>query len=108
MADTANSSSSVTAPRGGGGSACSRVLYIQMEYCYATLQEAIQGGQLWRSEVEVGRLFLQLLDAVQYVHSMRVMHRDLKVQDDADASDGQLTDPNQVLYIYCNSLPISS
>ena len=56
-----------------------RLLYIQMEYCYATLQEAISGGNLWRSENEVGRLFLQLLDAIQYIHSKRVIHRDLKV-----------------------------
>lgn len=56
-----------------------RLLYIQMEYCYATLQQAIQGGNLWRNQAEVARLFVQLLDAVQYVHSMRVIHRDLKV-----------------------------
>lgn len=56
-----------------------RVLYIQMEYCYATLQEAIVGNKLWTNEMEISRLFLQLLDAVEYVHSMRVIHRDLKV-----------------------------
>jgi serine/threonine protein kinase len=56
-----------------------RILYIQMEYCHATLQEAIADGQLCHNPLAVFRLFRQLLEAMKYIHSTRVIHRDMKV-----------------------------
>jgi len=55
-----------------------RYLYIQMEFCDATLKDAINGGMLWQELNEVMRLFRQLLDAISYIHSQGVIHRDLK------------------------------
>jgi hypothetical protein len=55
-----------------------RYLYIQMEFCDATLHDAIHGGKLWQAPTEVMKLFRQLLEAICYIHAQGVIHRDLK------------------------------
>ena len=63
---------------GATGPKVIRYLYIQMEFCDATLYDAIHGGKLWQAPTEVMRLFRQLLEAICYIHSQGVIHRDLK------------------------------
>jgi serine/threonine protein kinase len=55
-----------------------RILYIQMEYCHATLQDGISDGRICQNPLVVYRLFRQLLEAMKYIHSQRVIHRDMK------------------------------
>lgn len=55
-----------------------RILYIQMEYCHATLQDGINDGQICQNPQVTYRLFRQLLEAMKYIHSQRVIHRDMK------------------------------
>jgi translation initiation factor 2-alpha kinase 4 len=53
-----------------------RTLYIQMEFVEKqTLREAISQGL---SETECWRLFRQILDALDYLASIKIVHRDLK------------------------------
>jgi serine/threonine protein kinase len=52
------------------------VLFIQMDLCQKTLKEVISDptvgdDQLWR-------LYRQMLEALVYIHRLRVVHRDLK------------------------------
>lgn len=56
-----------------------QILYIQMEYCHATLQDTIVGGNICKNPMVIYRLFRQLLEATKYIHSTRVIHRDFKV-----------------------------
>ncbi len=52
-------------------------LYIQMEYCpNQTLRDFIDEGLL--DMKEVWRLFRQLLEGINYIHSQGMIHRDLK------------------------------
>lgn len=55
-----------------------RWMFIQMEYCYTTLREVIDQGQLWQQPAECGKLLRQVLEALVYIHDRRVIHRDLK------------------------------
>ena len=51
-------------------------LYIQMEYCEKkTLWDVIQGGLV---EAECWRLFHQILEGLEHIHSVGLIHRDLK------------------------------
>lgn len=53
-----------------------KTLYIQMEFVEKqTLREAISQGM---SEAECWRLFRQILDALDYLASIKIVHRDLK------------------------------
>lgn len=53
-----------------------KTLYIQMEFVEKqTLREAISQGL---SEAECWRLFRQILDALDYLASIKIVHRDLK------------------------------
>lgn len=54
-------------------------LYIQMQLCQRqTLREWLKTNQD-RSPVAVCDIFIQIVNAVEHVHSMGLMHRDLKV-----------------------------
>ncbi|CBJ48836.1 eIF-2alpha kinase GCN2 similar to Eukaryotic translation initiation factor 2-alpha kinase 4 (GCN2-li [Ectocarpus siliculosus] len=52
-------------------------LYIQMEYCENTLRHLIDHGELWREEQRCWRLFRQMLEGVDFIHSKGIIHRDL-------------------------------
>lgn len=56
-----------------------RKLYIQMEYCKATLRDTIDKGQLWQNQSQITRLFRQMVEGIEYIHKEGVIHRDLKV-----------------------------
>lgn len=60
------------------GSSNHQWLFIQMEFCYSTLREAIDQGHIHGRPGEVMRLLRQILEALAYIHSQRVIHRDLK------------------------------
>ncbi|RHZ34759.1 hypothetical protein DYB31_006291 [Aphanomyces astaci] len=54
-------------------------LFIQMEYCGGnTLRDVIDQLSLWKSEDKVWTLFRQILEAIAYIHSEGVIHRDIK------------------------------
>ncbi|ETW01943.1 PEK/GCN2 protein kinase [Aphanomyces invadans] len=54
-------------------------LFIQMEYCGGnTLRDVIDQMSLWKSEDKVWTLFRQILEAIAYIHSEGVIHRDIK------------------------------
>ncbi len=53
-----------------------RVLMIQMEYCHQTLRSILDTSGLM--ERDVWRIFRELLDSVEFIHSKGVIHRDIK------------------------------
>ena len=48
-----------------------------MEYCSTTLRHLIDIGELTLNENEVWRLTRQIIEALVYVHSRKLIHRDL-------------------------------
>eukprot|EP00930_Biecheleria_cincta_P047815 TRINITY_DN33216_c0_g1_i1.p1 TRINITY_DN33216_c0_g1~~TRINITY_DN33216_c0_g1_i1.p1 ORF type:complete len:1572 (-),score=289.98 TRINITY_DN33216_c0_g1_i1:89-4804(-) len=61
------------------GSSQKEILYIQMEFCDGTtLREAINSGELHKDEALIWKLFRQVLDALAYLHSKGLIHRDIK------------------------------
>jgi translation initiation factor 2-alpha kinase 4 len=70
--------------RPAGPTVGGRVLYIQMEYCSSkTLRNIIDefNGDAFQDtsrQKHLWRLFRQLLEALDYVHSHKTMHRDIK------------------------------
>jgi translation initiation factor 2-alpha kinase 4 len=76
-----------------------RTLYIQMEFVEKeTLREAISEGL---SEAECWTLFRQILDALDYLASIKIVHRDLKPSNillgEYGFSDGQRASQLSVL-----------
>lgn len=61
--------------------------YYINQTCYFLCADRVSGGELFDRIVEKGfytemdasRLIRQVLDAVNYLHSMGIVHRDLKV-----------------------------
>lgn len=54
-------------------------IYIVMDYCDGgTLDDRVKEGRGYLSENEVMRWFVQLAMAVQYIHSVKILHRDIK------------------------------
>ncbi len=53
-----------------------RVLMIQMEYCHQTLRSVLDTTGLM--ERDMWRIFRELLDSVEFIHSKGVIHRDIK------------------------------
>lgn len=55
-------------------------LYIQMQLCHKeTLKDWLKTNCESRDKIEIFDLFYQITDAVEYVHSQDLIHRDLKV-----------------------------
>ncbi|KAH8067526.1 eukaryotic translation initiation factor 2-alpha kinase [Aureococcus anophagefferens] len=53
-------------------------LYIQMEYCATTLRQAIDSGRLAGRREDAWRLLRQIIEALAYLHGLKLVHRDLK------------------------------
>lgn len=54
-------------------------LYIQMEYCEnQTLRQLIDSAELWKNEDRAWRLFREIAEGLEHIHSKGMIHRDLK------------------------------
>jgi translation initiation factor 2-alpha kinase 4 len=53
-----------------------KILYIQMEYCKTTMRDMIDESKL--SLDDVWKSLRQILEALVYIHGMKLIHRDLK------------------------------
>lgn len=53
-------------------------IFMVMEYMDHELKDLISNNKYQFSESEIKCLMKQLLDAVDYIHSKNIMHRDLK------------------------------
>ena len=66
------------------------ILYIQMEYCkQETLRDLINSGAL-SNVVECWRLFRQIVQGLEHIHSASIVHRDLKPENVFVDSTGDL------------------
>lgn len=57
-----------------------RVVLIQMEYCENTLRYLIDHTELWKDEQRCWRLFRQMLEGVDFIHSKGIIHRSVTEQ----------------------------
>jgi RIO-like serine/threonine protein kinase len=63
-------------------------LYIQMEYCDATLRYWLDNNRIYKEE-NINKIFKQILYGIKYIHSQYLIHRDIK--------------PSNILLIYKNN-----
>lgn len=54
------------------------IVYISMEYCEKKTLRDLISNNLYKDENEVWRLFRQILQGLVHIHSVNVVHRDLK------------------------------
>jgi serine/threonine protein kinase len=50
--------------------------FSAMEYCERDLKSVINDGNLANNEAEVWRLFRQILEALEYTHRSKIIHRE--------------------------------
>jgi len=54
-------------------------LFIQMEFCHQTLKGLLDNGSFWKySEKQIWQLSRQMTEAIEYLHDIDCIHRDLK------------------------------
>ncbi|KAI8087153.1 kinase-like domain-containing protein [Thamnidium elegans] len=93
-------------------------IFIVSEHCpNGDLFDALARKKRF-SENHVKKWFLQLLDAIQYSHSLGIIHRDLKLENIlldqhnhvkiCDFGFARQTDKNQLLKTFCGSLAYSA
>lgn len=93
-------------------------IFIVSEHCpNGDLFDALARKKRF-SENHVRKWFLQLLDAIQYSHSLGIIHRDLKLENIlldqhnhvkiCDFGFARQTDKNQLLKTFCGSLAYSA
>lgn len=93
-------------------------IFIVSEHCpHGDLLDALTRKKRF-SEQEAKTWFIQLVNAIQYCHSLGIIHRDLKLENIlldendhvkiCDFGFARQTDKNQMLKTFCGSLAYSA
>ncbi|KAK9719627.1 bifunctional endoribonuclease/protein kinase ire1 [Basidiobolus ranarum] len=84
---------------------CDRFMYIAVELCQASLFDSIEKGQLSDAasliaSVPPSKILYQIISGIHYLHSLKIIHRDIKPQNILISTPKQLydkTNPPQIL-----------